>query len=576
METRKRTRPKAALWGKGCLVVLCLVLPAWADWPMFQSNPYHTGRTGNDGVECDSTAWSFTITPPPGWDEDVIWASPVIADTCVYVVARTGGIYCLGLTSGTLVWSTALDDSLASTPVVSKGNLYVLGGPADRKVHCLEASSGEEEWASSPLGSYWHYGPGDRAPWLDSSPVVVGDSVLFVGARDGDLYCLSCSGGSQKWCKHLGNRIESSPAVAGSRVYIGATGHPVSCIDSISRVYCLNTDTGNSHWYYEFHEGNCCGAMGSPTFHAGAANSILIGINECYNANCTGGRLACFRDAYDGDDTNPVAVENAEWYADIYCDVRGTPVVIDTTVYASTGKGLYAFGLVAGEMLIGTNEFIGVQPGGTEELWSSFAASVRFTVAEHETLLYIGNGGCPSGGEPIGTGFYCLNTELETVWSYACDTSSVWASPAIKNGRVIACSNAGTVYCFIDDPNGDGRVVFPAPATRAQNVHTDGGSHAAKRVDPDPRSIRTAVGTEAGEILIELDLAGDETHIVSVSIHDLQGRKLASLIRGQTVNCPLHLRWNGYGSGAPMPSGVYYCKIDVDGRRVTRAIHLIR
>jgi outer membrane protein assembly factor BamB len=56
---------------------------------------------------------------------------------------------------------------------------------------------------------------------VDSSPVVVGDQVLF-GSTDGRLYMVALADGSLTWSYEIGSALIGSPAVAAGKVIIGA------------------------------------------------------------------------------------------------------------------------------------------------------------------------------------------------------------------------------------------------------------------------------------------------------------------------------------------------------------------
>ena len=55
---------------------------------------------------------------------------------------------------------------------------------------------------------------------MDSSPVVVGDKVVF-GSGDGRLYLVSLATGKKLWSYDLGKELTASPAVADGLVIIG-------------------------------------------------------------------------------------------------------------------------------------------------------------------------------------------------------------------------------------------------------------------------------------------------------------------------------------------------------------------
>ncbi len=94
-----------------------------------------------------------------------------------------------------------------STPAIS-GNQVVFGG-RDKRVHCLEVSTGKPLWAFATRGK------------VDSSPAICGDKVV-VGSEDGRVYLLSLSGGKELWNYEIGQPVTSSPAVARGQVAIGA------------------------------------------------------------------------------------------------------------------------------------------------------------------------------------------------------------------------------------------------------------------------------------------------------------------------------------------------------------------
>lgn len=83
-------------------------------------------------------------------------------------------------------------------------------------MYCIDASNRESIWASmelSPSQNDWN--TDDVAAgrqWVDSSPVVVGDSAVYVGARNGTLYRFDAADGDTVWAVRLGKAIWSSPA----------------------------------------------------------------------------------------------------------------------------------------------------------------------------------------------------------------------------------------------------------------------------------------------------------------------------------------------------------------------------
>lgn len=137
-----------------------------------------------------------------------IAASGAFADGRLYVGNYDNAFLCVDLREGKIAW-TYRDRAFPyfSSPAVT-ADAVVFGG-RDKRVHCVQRSTGDARWTFSTRGK------------VDSSPVVAGDKIV-VGSDDGRLYLLSLSDGRELWSTDLGQPIDSSPAVSGGRVVVGA------------------------------------------------------------------------------------------------------------------------------------------------------------------------------------------------------------------------------------------------------------------------------------------------------------------------------------------------------------------
>jgi hypothetical protein len=64
---------------------------------------------------------------------------------------------------------------------------------------------------------------------------------------------------------------------------------------------------------------------------------------------------------------------------------------------------------------------------------------------------------------------------------------------------------------------------------------------------------------------------------LDVSVHDVAGRRLAGVFHGTRDAGLQELVWNGRGDdGSAVPNGVYFLRVDLDGRAVKRKLVLIR
>ncbi|MCA9727605.1 MAG: T9SS type A sorting domain-containing protein [Candidatus Eisenbacteria bacterium] len=62
----------------------------------------------------------------------------------------------------------------------------------------------------------------------------------------------------------------------------------------------------------------------------------------------------------------------------------------------------------------------------------------------------------------------------------------------------------------------------------------------------------------------------------TLRVYDVDGAVVATLVDGMLEAGSHHVTWNAPGSGAPLPSGVYFLRLDQAGRTVTRKLVLKR
>jgi outer membrane protein assembly factor BamB len=89
----------------------------------------------------------------------------------------------------------------------------------------------------------WKYRDPDGPTAVMSSPAVVGGR-LFVGADGGTVYCLDAGNGQPIWRAATDWEVFSSPAVVNGRVYVGEGLHPAAGV----KFRCLDATTGSPIW----------------------------------------------------------------------------------------------------------------------------------------------------------------------------------------------------------------------------------------------------------------------------------------------------------------------------------------
>src|ERR1051326_7152492 len=183
--------------------------------------------------------------------EGEIKSSPVVSGDRVLIGSYAGNLYCLSVRDGKLLWKYTTSNFVHATPVVSAAGIIYFGG-CDEVFHGIRLSDGQEV-LKFPAGGYtgaspaivgqrayygtfnnqvvaadltqkkivWRYQHPQRAFPFYSSAAVEGERVV-VGGRDKFVHCLNAKTGKAVWTFATRARVDSSPAIAGGRVYVGS------------------------------------------------------------------------------------------------------------------------------------------------------------------------------------------------------------------------------------------------------------------------------------------------------------------------------------------------------------------
>jgi len=226
-----------------------------------------------------------------------IKSSPVVIGDRVLIGSYDQHLYCVSTRNGSLLWKFKTNGPVHSTPSIA-GDLAFIAG-CDEFFHAIRISDGKEEFtvssdaytgaspalrgAAAYYGTFnnevlmvnltehkigWRYQhPQRHFPFYSSAAVTA--TRIVVGGRDKMVHGLSVVG-KGVWTFETRARVESSPAIAGGRVFVGSND---------GRFYVLNLSNGAKLW--EFNAGAPLSA--SPAIGRGR---IVIGAQD--------GRLYCF------------------------------------------------------------------------------------------------------------------------------------------------------------------------------------------------------------------------------------------------------------------------------------------
>jgi outer membrane protein assembly factor BamB len=183
--------------------------------------------------------WTFRA---PG--KGSLASSPLVAGDRIYFGVALGGfapygeVYCLDRKTGKPIWTFNDDEQMKaisiSSPYLAEGRLYIGEGyhqDSHCKLYCLNADNGEKLWEFQTDSH------------TESSPCVAGGKV-YCGAGDDGLYCLDAASGKELW-RFPGFHIDASPVVAEGRVFIGAG---IGDVHRETALFCLDADWGKLLW----------------------------------------------------------------------------------------------------------------------------------------------------------------------------------------------------------------------------------------------------------------------------------------------------------------------------------------
>ena len=270
------------------------------DSPIGESSPAYSNGVVYVG---DLGGWLHAVNATDG---KKIWAfkagneiksSPVVVGDRVLIGSYDQHLYCVSTRDGTQLWKVRTNGPVHATPSVSAGVAFIAG--CDELFRAIRIADGRQLFTvssdaytgASPAlrGNFAYYGTFDnevlmvdlaahRVGWryqhperkfpFYSSAAVTNDRIV-VGGRDKFVHGLSPDG-KAAWAFATKARVESSPAIAGGRVFIGSND---------GRFYVLNLSTGALIW--EFNTGAPLSA--SPAIGRGR---IVIGAQD--------GKLYCF------------------------------------------------------------------------------------------------------------------------------------------------------------------------------------------------------------------------------------------------------------------------------------------
>lgn len=260
--------------------------------------------------------WSVTTGPnlPWAWGHesgDLFLSAPVLAEVDgamrLWFGAGDGRLRAVDPVDGRVLWSLPTGGRIRSTPAVARGTVVV--GSADGSVYAADASDGHLLWRWDSPGRSLESGDfGFDRKTVQSSPAVAGGRV-FVGTRSGSLFALDLASGERLWeASHGTSWVNGSPAVAEGRVFVGSSdGRFLQAVDA---------ETGRELWRRE----------------SGLSWSSPVVLGDVVHFTEYNGRVRAL----------DVATGETRWGTVLPADGWASPVVDDGVLFVGSDDGFYA------------------------------------------------------------------------------------------------------------------------------------------------------------------------------------------------------------------------------------------
>ncbi|MGD0083088.1 MAG: PKD domain-containing protein [Acidimicrobiales bacterium] len=360
-----------------------------ADWPS-----YHFAPSGGS-----YNPYEFTIGPsnvadlaPVNWAVHTggpVSSTPDIVDGQLWSASQNGDVYLVNTPSYALWQRFKTGGPVVASPTEASNDVIV--GSESGKLFGYDGSC--RDFAGPAGCKYWSVSLGSP---IESSAAVSGGTI-YVGANNGNLYALKVVGHAPKWQVATGGAIQSTPAVSGSTIVVGSND---------GDVYGISTK-GQILW---------TGVTGGPVTSSPAivGNVAYVGSEDgnlyAFPLNCSG---TCA----------PL------WTAATGGPIESSPAIANGMLYIGSDDGnLYAFDLANGtlEWTIGT--------GGPVVSSPSVANGVVYFGSNDDNVYAANAAGCSA---PV----------CAPLWS-ATTGGPVQSSPAISNGVLYVGSNDEMVHVY--------------------------------------------------------------------------------------------------------------------------------
>lgn len=207
------------------------VTPAHFDWHQFRLDQAHTGFNRFEHVLDVSNVPSLSNAWQAQLGDIVFSSSPAVVAGVLYIGSTDGTLWaypadgCGADLCETPLWQSVSLAQIIDSPTVADGIVYIGSQTSFDSNDGLLSAFDAAGCGAAVCAPLWQ-GMAGKESILESSPAV-GGGFVYVGAFDGRLYAFNARGCGAALCRPVwtattGGTIESSPTVIGGVVYIGS------------------------------------------------------------------------------------------------------------------------------------------------------------------------------------------------------------------------------------------------------------------------------------------------------------------------------------------------------------------
>ena len=208
------------------------------------------GRVTAFSVSSGTEVWRMSVTPPNEKDQEGFGGGLAADGGRIYAGTGFGYVVALDARTGNKLWEKSVEAPVRASPTAVGERVFAL--TKEGQVYCLSGSDGSELWAFR--------GMPERASLLsNASPAVDGD-VVVVPYPTGDLVALHVSTGRPVWSEslartHVGSSMSAlsdvaRPAIDGGTVFaVGHGGRMIATAQKTGeRLWSLTVASSQAPW----------------------------------------------------------------------------------------------------------------------------------------------------------------------------------------------------------------------------------------------------------------------------------------------------------------------------------------